>query len=487
QDSLITVVDPEGLLWLLTKQGILFHYEAGVWAPIATPEAFQNEGCTALSIAGDGTVWIARRNELWTVKGGRFHRAGFGADFSGIEAIHPSSKDAAWVRQGQAYRHLDRSGKWNTQALDSGMEWVQSAKVDEDDTLWLGEMGGGLLKLTVDGEMHRYRAGEGIASNRISSLQIDCEGSLWMGFFDGGLQQARSRSFEALRAKEGAPLAPTSITEEPGRGVWIAGHGGSLVRWDGAQSWPIAFAGNALPIQTRVVFCDQSKRLWAGTFGQGLWRRNGEVMERFLPVEPALKDPRALFQDSRGRLWIGTDSGAFYLQGDTLSRVQLPFLEQPKVCAFAESRGGDIWIGTEGAGVQCWSEGQLTAALKIPESLNAATIIMLFVDDRDALWIGARDAGLYCWRGGALVAVTAQHGLAAESLLAMCDDGNGHFWFTSRRGILRIAKEELPQAHPDDHECNDHTRADERGALAGSGPLGWCAVRCRCTRRQGVA
>ena len=108
-----------------------------------------------------------------------------------------------------------------------------------------------------------------------------------------------------------------------------------------------------------------------------------------------------MYRDSRGRLWVGTrgrvGSGLSWWAPEAGRFVSatpadgLPAMSTPS--AFAEDRGGQLWIGTYDHGLARYRDGRFTmftAADGAPDGMVTA----LLVDRSGRLWIGTNRDGL---------------------------------------------------------------------------------------------
>ncbi|HBY58862.1 MAG TPA: hypothetical protein DEH78_03515, partial [Solibacterales bacterium] len=150
-----------------------------------------------------------------------------------------------------------------------------------------------------------------------------------------------------------------------------------------------------------------------------------------LPV----REVRALAEDARGRLWIGTAEDGVWVEGQRL-------LAGESITALLFGGAGAVWIGTS-AGLVEASEG----ALRRYSTRNGLAHDMVTCLHRDAegtLWIGTR-GGLSRLRGGRFANYTRRDGLLSDNIRSLVDDGRGALWIGSLRGVSRIAKAELEE------------------------------------------
>lgn len=69
---------------------------------------------------------------------------------------------------------------------------------------------------------------------------------------------------------------------------------------------------------------DQQGDLWMVTYGQGVWRYNGETMTRYV-VKDGEKEIKlfSIYKDKRGELWLGThDDGAYKFNGNSFEKFK---------------------------------------------------------------------------------------------------------------------------------------------------------------------
>jgi len=132
------------------------------------------------------------------------------------------------------------------------------------------------------------------------------------------------------------------------RYLWIGTTGG-LLRFDGARL--VLFDRDNTPAFTdNNVFSltvTQDDALWIATEGGGLIRHKDGVFRLFSVKDGLLNDfVRAVYQDSKGQVWIGTDNGLFQFWADRIKRIDnsngIPAVA---VHAIHEDSQGRLWAG----------------------------------------------------------------------------------------------------------------------------------------------
>ncbi len=106
------------------------------------------------------------------------------------------------------------------------------------------------------------------------------------------------------------------------------------------------------------------------------------------------------------------------------------------VRAIVEDRHGNLWIGTEGAGLWRMQQGRI-ARLTPREGLLHDRVTSVIVRADGRVWIGAR-GGLSRFRDGKFAVFRQKDGLGSDNILFVLDDRLGHLWLASRRVLIAI-------------------------------------------------
>jgi hypothetical protein len=134
--------------------------------------------------------------------------------------------------------------------------------------------------------------------------------------------------------------------------------------------------------------------VWVGTEERGLARWDGAGWTQY-GTPAGLPDMRvvSLFEDSKGRLWVGTGTGLGYFppDGSEFRRLGKKGIPAFPVTAMAESDDGGVWFGTP-LGLVAWHED---GAFEIADHLMGKRVLSLAKAGDGTLWAGTSD-GL--WR-----------------------------------------------------------------------------------------
>jgi ligand-binding sensor domain-containing protein/two-component sensor histidine kinase len=189
--------------------------------------------------------------------------------------------------------------------------------------------------------------------------------------------------------------------------VWLGTSGGGLVRLSQLPFQHVATRNGRLaePVYALAEMADSTIYVAAGN--RGIWQLKNNTLQQDSLIGDRLFKAKALFADSKNRLWIGTEGqGVFIKTKTTIHQLDAQSgISGAWVRAFAEDRQGNIWIGTAGGGITKLTERPDTSPehpkfrssiLNQTNGLTANRITALAVDQQNNVWYATRDAGIGC-------------------------------------------------------------------------------------------
>lgn len=185
------------------------------------------------------------------------------------------------------------------------------------------------------------------------------------------------------------------------------------------------------------------------------------------------------YRDSRDYLWFGSNvEGAYCYNGKTFTHFTMEDgLPNNKVCAITEDNLGNIWFGTA-KGLSRF-DGKTFTTLAIPQSdtssvwldkvypiVNPNQVMSILQDREGDLWIGTNGAGVYRYDGKTFtqylsnVGMVYEDGLQHNIVLSITEDHSGDLWFTSlsHAGVSRYDGETFTHYMPEDGLSDDFVR-----------------------------
>jgi signal transduction histidine kinase/ligand-binding sensor domain-containing protein len=270
-----------------------------------------------------------------------------------------------------------------------------------------------------------------LSHNLVSSLFEDSTGMLWVGTYGGGLnrfdrgteQFARydTDDFQNITDEpEEYRNAVLRIDEYPTGVLWIATHGGGLVRFDLGTETFTSYAPDPTDPDfwghewITALLVDSSGMVWLGTHSEGLDRfdpATGQTTTyRHNPDSPGSLGYNwisEIIQDRSGVIWIGT-SGRGLDRFDPETETFTHYRHDPAdthsfgddyIGPIVEDSGGILWIGTSSGGLDGFDPRSETFAHVHHDatdlsSLSSDRIRSLFLSQSGILWVGTYGGGV---------------------------------------------------------------------------------------------
>lgn len=169
--------------------------------------------------------------------------------------------------------------------------------------------------------------------------------------------------------------------------------------------------------------------IWIGTFG-GLVRFDGVKYEIFNSINtPNFTNNSILhiFEDSKQRIWIGTNGGGLmcYDDGDFRHYDTDSITGSSVVTAVIEHPDGSIWAGTSN-GVIILRDGVVKKPRQ--EVLMTVDVYAMHFDRKGILWIGSKFDGLYRMTSDTLTHHLGGEGFEMKTIRCITSDNEGKVW-----------------------------------------------------------
>jgi len=438
------VKDRYGIMWFATEDG-LNKYDGTsftVYRHIAADTtSLPTNDVVALHEDHSGTLWVGTNGGSvcsYDRQKDSFRRLPFQKGFDRknnvIRAITSDYLGQVWISNVNGLSVLDpKSGKLTHIPLgppESGRlasKAVLSLFEDSRLRLWVGSAEGLFLYNRAKNSFVHYLHGPGdagsLAGNAVRCIEEDANGSIWVGT-DGGLSQLlpdgrKFRNFKYGSGKKSISSSDIySVVADPNGKLWLGTEEGINIL--DTHSGDI------------IVYKPDSRNIY------GLAR----------------KSVRCIYIDDLGTHWISTFKGGINKSDINLNLFNLkrsnPFDDQglsaPNVTSFAETDNGDVFVGTDGGGLNLYDRVKgVFRHFNLRPKNSAATsdlaILSLEMSRDKRLWIGTYVNGLF-----ALDIRTGKYeqfvkGRKGESLInnnvfCLKEDSKGNLWIgTNGDGI----------------------------------------------------
>jgi ligand-binding sensor domain-containing protein/signal transduction histidine kinase len=272
--------------------------------------------------------------------------------------------------------------------------------------------------------------------------------------------------------ERGFPRGPVySIAQTADGYLWIGTEKG-LVRFDGLSFRLIQSTLPGLPLLSHVLglVTDNDGSLWARLRRPTLVHYHNSVFQDSMEALGNIRFTVAGMTRARDGallLWVlDEEPRAVALRGGKFEVLASPagFSRSP-VLAIAQTFDGDIWVGTQDAGLFRISGGRVSA---ITKGLPDLKVNALVPAGNNKLWIGT-DSGIVRWDGTKLSNAGVPRSLDGIQVLAMTIDRDSNLWVgTNSRGLLRLNTQGVAFLDEPNQGANDAVTAvfqDREGNL----------------------
>lgn len=435
-------------IWIGTTDG-LFRYDL----KSRSLKRFQYSKQDSLSIAGEAVNAIAedKQGNIWIATSG------------GLSLLQ---QDEA------GFTHFKKTGN-HTKSLSS--DNINAIAVD-DGKLWLGTSAGLDVFDTRTYEVEKYsfdyRNIHSLTASSVRSVCIDNQGIYWLGMVGGGVNKydknlnlfnfIKSNVFDEL----GLNASMVSAFAEGKNGkVFVGTQGGGLSLFEPKTKLFQRFnikssrkgAGNNLTVL--ALTWNRKNKLMVGTYAEGLFVLD-PVSGRYQQLTQGgnAQDLNSNYifcfkEDRKGNIWVGTNGGGINVLNED-NKVIVRYTPDPVavndiklpingfIRDIEEDRDGSIWIATHGGGIAVLepSSGKFTIYSTTNSKLPNDKVQSLMEDSRGNIWAGTFGGGLAIINKntGQFNVLSEKDGLENNAIYKIMEDQQGLIWISTNKGISSI-------------------------------------------------
>jgi len=434
--------DSRGAIWYVTRGGLLEKINGTNSETVSSPDFLTGENANCLAATGDGGLWIGTDKRILLWRGDHFEDQ---TPTNGVPVVNASfianaPGNSCWVvgdgrvRKCVARRWVAEAESWRDMSSVDYAYLV--AYEDREGGVWIRQYGRGLLHAKPDDSTQRISSAEGLPGDRVSSWFQDREGDVWVGVDRGGLALLREKNFQVIGVAEGLPIpAVCTVSEDSDRNVWIGTFGGGLNRWraGGLKRFDLATGANKGSFFS--TYPDSQGGVWLSGGREDLFRLENE---QFSQPAGLVHGVKAILVDHQGRVWMGRQNGLTCMNHGIVTNFgEADGMERNDVRALAEDARGTIWIGTGDGMLYEFADGKFTPH-PMNDGLKNQAIWSLLPTADGTLWVGTFRGGLLRFKNETFTRYTMAAGLPSDVICQLLDDGLGKLWVGSHKGIFYV-------------------------------------------------
>jgi signal transduction histidine kinase/ligand-binding sensor domain-containing protein len=355
--------------------------------------------------------------------------------------------------------------------------FIFSITEDTAGNLWIGTESGLNMFDRLKNSFIRYEHDENdptsLSGGEVRAVFEDKEGNLWVGSTGGDLDRFDKdrNKFVHFQHDGNDPDRLSkdicSIYEDSRNNLWIGSLNGNFSRFDRENDTfiPVYYKNNKLSNhEIWNITGDREDNIWISTYRSGLYsmRFTGKGDPEIVHYLNDINDVGSIssnniftvFEDSNGRLWIGTENGGLNLydrnKGKFIRYRSDPFddnsLNNNSIWSICEDKTGNLWFGTHAGGINLLTKysknfGHYKHIPGKGNSLSHNSVTSFCEDSRGNLWIGTDGGGLNLFdrKTGTFSAFNTQNSnLGSDAVLSIFEDSRGNLWVGTWEGGLNL-------------------------------------------------
>lgn len=479
----------------------------------STNDGMSNGYVNSILRESRGFIWIATGNGLNRFDGINFKKYFYDpADTSSLpgNAITSLAEDShgnLWV---MTLRGLCLYNKkldcFSRKILRTGSEsltnqFIFGGTMDSRGFLWVCATNGIFRFNTLNVSSHFIEADyftlneddvDRVYKNKVYNFAEDHEGNIWavscsnkLFMFDAGKNKFIDQSIDIREASELSNHNKNFAidrdgdffitVERIGLVVWRRKAGQfRLYRPDGTDSMP---EGNVLS----SVVTDKDGLIWIGDRDEAGISVFDKETEKFTYIKSSPDNPYSLntgkinyiYHDGTGSVWVCTilgvnkySPGRFIFKRSFGKNFSSEKLNSGNVLCLAEGKEGEIWIGTDGGGLNRYNRktGKIDSWTHNPDdlsSLSSNAIISICEDHEGVLWLGTYNGGLARFKNNRFSAFMPDNSnpfsISAQHIWYVLEDSRNNLWVATLTNGLDLYDRKTNRFYNFNHKDDDPT------------------------------
>ncbi|HEX5082104.1 MAG TPA: two-component regulator propeller domain-containing protein, partial [Blastocatellia bacterium] len=397
-----------------------------------------------------GNLWAGVKTGLWRWKPGPPKFYPLPGEPNGIQCLGEDVDGALLVgRNGGIQRLID--GRTEAFYLPKTLGQFKGKRLlrDRDGGLWIGTADRGFVHLH-QGKTDVFTQSDGLTGEHVLTIFEDREGSIWIATANG-LDRFRDFAVPTLSVNQGLSSSNVgSVLAARDGSVWLGTYGG-LNRWNNGQITIFGSragkpGGKLNGLIPKSLFQDNRGRIWVG--GGSTLRGIGYLEnDRFISISGVPGGTvLSIGEDTAGNLWIvNEDFGLFrLLRGSEVQQSPWTMLghKDHASALVADTLQGGIWLGFHLGAIAYLVDGQVRASYASTDGLGEGRVNHLRFEQDGTLW-ASTEGGLSRLKNDRIVTLTSKNGLPCDTVHWSMEDDDHSLWLYMACGLARISRTEL--------------------------------------------
>ncbi len=293
---------------------------------------------------------------------------------------------------------------------------------------------------------------QGLTHAGIHSIHVAKDGTVWIGTRKGVCTLEGRKAIPFGSNAELAGSTVLSIREGSDGNIWFCTVQHGVFRWNGQQMERFSTDNGLLRNYVFDVMPIGRNEAWI--FGyDGLYRlKDGLIEQMKVPEVPEGTTFYTFQRDKVGNIWIGTSKGVLKYDGKGYTLLtKASGLVDNNIWKILQDREGNLWFASKSLGVSKLNSERfkLYNSPQLPDlKVNA-----VLHDPKEGLWL-ATDRGLVLWDGlhNYQVFNTLKNGLTTDIVQTLAADEKGTIYIGTKYGLTVYDGKRFKEVYSPDQE-----------------------------------
>ncbi|HKX82852.1 MAG TPA: two-component regulator propeller domain-containing protein, partial [Pyrinomonadaceae bacterium] len=369
-----------------------------------------------------------------------------------IRSVGAADDGGLWIGTNVGLIHY-RDGQRTVYSTENGLasNVITVIYSDRQNSLWLGTFDGGLSN-RANRAVVNFPVRRGLLTSRPMRIARDPSGGVLVQI---GCTPEPTRLLKIIESEMAELPFPEIRTERCGKNYfypssdhrwWISSPTGLRIAERPNDPGVIVRLPNGRAVEKHVgLYEDPDGRIWLSAEDRNLYvaKDNGAGAPRF---ELAARDVAAsmMLRDSRGTLWLANNTFLGRLRDGNLDEIkQIEGVAKIEPRELFEDSRGRLWIGTRFDGILYTDEPDAPnpsfKKLTTADGLASNTVWSIDEDNAGAIYLGTgRGLDRYEIKNQRIRHFTSAEGIPESTIISMAKDTSGRIWIASAQAVSRI-------------------------------------------------
>jgi len=328
---------------------------------------------------------------------------------------------------------------YQSQLVKGLKEPFLSMAQDSAANLWIGTNNGAYCFDLKKQKSTHFVAVNGLSDNAITDIYNDADNNLWLASQGNGLYKYEGDRYVIFDRTQGLPDNEViwGIAKDRNNHILLGINGAGLFQYDGKKLTSVKLPKDHPDLKNvQCLYTDKNGLIWIGTDHAGLWTYDKGHFQMIKGSDYYAIN--GITQDSNGQIWITAPSGCFYLENNTLERLD----EFSNFSSSIVNAGKDSIIAGTQDGVILAVNKKIVKNFKL-DAVRSSTVFSM-LNYKGMLIIGTDDRGIFVWNKatGNVKNYSTRDGLSSNTIYSLVTDDHDVIWAGTGRGANRFLFDE---------------------------------------------